>query len=97
MKSISLEQAYDLIKQCRAVDIEGRLIEPILFELEEEDKNEFLVLRWEEEYDGDLLDVEVVFEEGDNRMVEIDGRKLYLVDSDGAQEELILLREMDLE
>lgn len=97
MKSISLEDAYDLLKQCRAVDLEGRLMEPILFELEEEDKNEFLVLRWEEEYEEDLLDVEVVFEEGDNQMVEVDKRKLYLVSSDGTQEELILLREMDLE
>lgn len=97
MKSISLEDAYDLLQQCRAVDLEERLIEPILFELEEEDKNEFLILRWEEEYEEDLLDVEVVFEEGDNQMVEVDKRKLYLVSSDGTQEELILLREMDLE
>ena len=97
MKSISLYEAYSLLQQCRAVDLEGRLIEPILFEYEEEDKNEFLILRWEEYFEGEELIVEVIFEEGDNLMVEVDKRKLYLVNSDGDQEELILLKEMDLE
>lgn len=97
MKSISLHEAYNLLQQCRAVDIEGRIVEPILFECEEEDQNEFLILRWEEMYKDEELIVEVIFEEGDNRMVEVDRRKLYLVSSDGAQEELILLKEMDLE
>lgn len=97
MKSISLYEAYSLLKQCRAVDIEGRIVEPILFEYEEDDKNEFLILRWEEYYKREELIVEVVFEEGDNQMVEVDKRKLYLVNSDGDQEEIILLKEMDLE
>jgi hypothetical protein len=97
MKSISLYDAYCFLQECKVIELEGRYLEPHILSFEEESDNEFLVLQWEEEYEGDNFIVEVVFEEGDNQMVEIEGRKLYLVNSEGDQEELLLLREMDLE
>jgi hypothetical protein len=39
------------------------------------------------------LDVVVDFNEGDNQKVVLDGSSLILVNSDGEEEELILLRE----
>lgn len=97
MKSIPLYTAYCFLQEASAIDLEGRIIEPHILNYEENSDNEFLILQWEEDLDGENLVVQVVFEEGDNQMVEVDGRKLFLVNSDGDQEELILLREMELE
>ena len=98
VKSIPLYTAYCFLQECRAIDLEGRLLEPHILTYEEESDNEFLVLQWDEmSEDDEQVSFEVAFEEGDNQMVEIEGRKLYLVSTDGDQEELILLREMELE
>lgn len=97
MKSIPLYTAYCLLQESRAVDLEGRFLEPHILNYEDQSDNEFLILQWEEQVNEETLMVEVVFEEGDNQMVEVDGRKLYLVNTEGDQEELILLREIELE
>lgn len=97
MKLIPLYTAYCFLQEASAIDLEGRIIEPHILNYEESSDNEFLILQWEEDLDGENLVVQVIFEEGDNQMVEVDGRKLFLVNSDGDQEELILLREMELE
>ena len=97
MKSIPLYTAYCFLQEASAIDLEGRVIEPHVLNYEESSDNEFLILQWEEDVDGENFVIEVVFEEGDNQMVEVDGRKLILTNTEGDQEELILLREMELE
>ena len=97
MKSIPLYTAYCLLQESRAVDLEGRLLEPHILNYDDQSDNEFLILQWQEQVDEETLMVEVVFEEGDNQMVEVDGRKLYLVNTEGDQEELTLLREIEIE
>lgn len=73
--------------------LEGRPIEPTLMGYEDEDSNEFMSLSWEEEWEDELVTIEVVFVEGDNNKVELDGCVLSLVNSDGDQEEITLLKE----
>jgi hypothetical protein len=73
--------------------LEGRLIEPTLMGYEDNDSNEFMCLSWEEEWEDEMVVIEVVFVEGDNTQVEIDGCVLSLVNSDGEQEEITLLKE----
>jgi hypothetical protein len=93
MKEINLYEAYNLLQQCPVVLLEGRPIEPTLMGYEDKDNNEFMCLTWEEEYEDEPVVFEVVFVEGDNQNVELDGCKLYLVNTDGEQEEITLLKE----
>jgi hypothetical protein len=94
MKSeIPLHDACHLLRQCIGVLLEGRFIEPHLLDIEDDYSNEWLSLQWVEEYRGEELDVIVGFTEGDNQRVLLDGSSLILVNSDGEEEELILLRE----
>ena len=93
MKDILLHDAYNLIRQSAGVLLEGRFVEPHLFDIEEDYSNEWMTLQWVEEYDGEELDVVVDFKEGDNQKVVLDGSSLILVNSEGEEEELVLLRE----
>jgi hypothetical protein len=93
IRDILLHDAIHLLRQCSGVLLEGRYLEPHLHETEDEDTNEFLSLQWDEEYDGDELEVLVSFKEGDNIKVPLEGSQLTLVNSDGEEETLTLLRE----
>lgn len=97
MKTITLPEAYDILLQCHAVMLEGRIIEPTLMGIEGEDDNEFLYLFWDEDYVKDKLFVEVIFYEGDNQKVELDGSTLTLVNSEGQEEDIVLLKDWDAE
>jgi len=91
MRDILLHDAYNLIRQSAGVLLEGRFVEPHLFDIEEDYSNEWMTLQWVEEYDGEELDVVVDFKEGDNQKVVLDSSSLILVNSDGEEEELIVL------
>ena len=93
MKEISLYEAYDVLQQCPVILLEGRVIEPVLMGLEDKDTSEFMCLSWEEEFENEPCFIEVVFEEGDNNIVELDGCVMYLVNVDGEREEITLLKE----
>ena len=95
MKSLELYDAYYFLKQCKGVLLEGRFVEPILYEIEDDYENEFLVLQWDQEYDGEMYTVEVSFKEGDNQAVGLKGSTLVLTNSEGEEEELVLLKEWD--
>lgn len=97
MKEISLYQAYDLLQQSIAVVLEGRIVEPTLMGVQDDDSNEFMYLSWEEEFDNEDLIVELSFYEGDNQVALIDGSVLTLVNTDGDEEELVLIKEFDAE
>jgi hypothetical protein len=92
-KEITLQDAYYFLRQCTGVLLEGRFIEPSLLEIEDDYSNEWMCLHWEEEYDGEELDVVVSFNEEDNQKCILNGSTLVLVNTDGEEEELTLLRE----
>jgi alpha-ketoglutarate-dependent taurine dioxygenase len=105
-KEITLYQAYDLLQQCAAVSLEGRLLELNLTELDEEEwDSEFLYLQWEEEaptkwneeteeiLETEHLMCEVSFKTGDNRVCLLNGCELTMVGTDGEEETLTLLKE----
>lgn len=93
MKSANITNAYELIASSSAVLLEGRALLPELADLEYEPDNWFLKLRWHEFG----LDFEVVFLEGDNQEIQIEGSSLILVNDEGEEEEIILLTEIDAE
>ena len=93
MKSLQLYDAYYFLKQCTGVLLEGRFVEPLLSEIEDNYESEFLVLEWEDTQDGQELIVSVGFKEGDNQTIGLEGCKLFLTNSDGEEEELTLLQE----
>jgi hypothetical protein len=93
IKDIPLHDAVHLLRQCSGVLLEGRYIEPHLHETEDENSTEFLSLMWEEEFEDEVIDIVVSFNEGDNIKVPIEGSQLTLVNSDGEEETLTLLRE----
>ena len=97
MKEINLHSAYDLLQLSTAVVLEGRLIEPTLMGVQDDDANEFMYISWEEELDDEVLTVELSFYEGDNQIALIDGSNLTLINSEGEEEEFTLLREFDAE
>ena len=97
MKSISLYSAYSLLREARAVVLDGRCVELYHICYGDDSDNEFLVLQWEEEYEGELMMVETSFREGENQMVEVDGKTMLLVNVDGEVEEIVLLKEFQLE
>jgi len=93
MKEINLYNAYSILQQCSAIFIEGRLVEPSLLGYEESPDNEFMCLTWGDEHEDEQYIIEVAFLEGDNETVRIDGCKMYLIGTDGEEEELTLLKE----
>jgi hypothetical protein len=97
MKELNLYQAYDLLEQSVAIVLEGRLIEPTLMGIRDEDSNEFMYVSWEEEVEDENLIVEISFCEGDNQVALIDGSTLTLISSDGEEEQFTLLKEFDAE
>ena len=92
IKDIPLHDAIYLLRQCSGILLEGRYLEPHLYETDD-GSVEFMSLQWSEEYEGDELDVVISFNEGDNIKVPFEGCELTLVNSDGEEETLTLLRE----
>jgi hypothetical protein len=93
MKSLQLYDAYYFLKQCTGVLLEGRFVQPLLSEIEDNYESEFLVLEWDDFQEGQELIVSVGFKEGDNQTIGLEGSKLLLINSDGEEEELTLLQE----
>jgi|688.fasta_scaffold1313530_2 hypothetical protein len=91
MQDINLKEAYSILKLCKAIELEGRLLVPLLHEIDDDYKNVFLSLYWQEEHEGELLDLSSEFEEGDNQTCILNGSKLVLVNVDGQEEELEIL------
>jgi hypothetical protein len=93
MKSLHLYDACYFLKQCTGVLLEGRFIEPLVSEIEDNYESEFLILEWEDFQDGQEVVVSVGFKEGDNQTVGLEGSTLTLTNSEGEEEELTLLQE----
>ena len=91
-KDIPLHDAIYLLRQCSGILLEGRYLEPHLYETDE-GSNEFMSLQWSEEFENEELDFVISFNESDNIKVPLEGCELTLVNSDGEEETLTLLRE----
>jgi hypothetical protein len=92
IKDIPLHDAIYLLRTCSGVLLEGRYLEPHLYETDD-GSVEFMSLQWSEEFENEELDFIISFNEGDNIKVPFEGCELTLVNSDGEEETLTLLRE----
>ena len=86
-KTISLSDAYFLLTQCSVIELEGKLLEPQLYELTSEGKNEFLCLSWTEIIEGEEVFIVITFAEEDNKHVKLNGNVLTLISFDDKVEE----------
>lgn len=92
MNSISIDDARYYLSQCSGVLLEGRYIEPLVFEIENDYKNEWVVLEWDEQEGNEEGTVSLSFLEGDNQTVLLEGTKMTLISEDGGEEEITLLK-----
>lgn len=83
MKTISLNEAYDILENCSGVIVDDHVITyPSLFEVlneDDSDDNEFMFISWTES-DGE--EYYLKFTQGDNKEVTISGSSMFLYDSD---------------
>ena len=84
MKTITLKEAYQILEDANAVIIDNDVVlYPSLWELTDDETNEFLFFRWD---DGGL-EYTLKFCEGDNQEVKIVGSSMFLHDTDSDGEE----------
>ena len=78
MKTITLKEAYQILEDASAVIIDDDVVlYPSLWELQDDDTNEFLYFRWD---DGGL-EYTLTFKEGDNQEVKVVGSSMFLYDT----------------
>ena len=97
MKELDLVDAFNYLRLSDGVVLEGRIMEISLIGIENEKDNVFAYLFWSEEVHGEFVDFDVSFVEGDNEFVLIDGPYMTLINSEGEEEELLLLRQWNAE
>lgn len=84
MKTITLQQAYQILEDCAAVQwgSEDFLCVPALLPPNEDPENEFMYLNGE---DSEGQEYSVTFKEGNNQTVKVDGSQLILEDTEGEE------------
>lgn len=94
MKTITLKEAFQILEDASAVIIDdSTLVYPSLSELEDDDSNEFMYLSWDDEG----LEYNVKFDEGDNQEVKISGSSIFLIDTEGEENQITILTTKELE
>jgi hypothetical protein len=84
MKKITLKEAYNILENASAVILNDDVVlYPSLWELRDDETNEFLYFRWD---DGGL-EYALTFNEGDNQEVKISGSSMFLYDTDSNGDE----------
>jgi len=99
MKTMPLKKAYQLLENANAVIIKDDIVlYPSLWELRNDETNEFLYLQWEND---EGLGYYLKFCEGDNQEVKIVGSSMFLIDTDAQDEDdhtqITLLSPMNLD
>lgn len=98
MKTIPLQEAYNILKEASAIMVDDGnvLTYPILpdSDLEFSDENEFLYVTWTDE-EGQEYDLK--FTEGDNQEVTVVSSSLFLYDTEGDAIQISILTEKELE
>lgn len=97
MKYIDLYDAFELIRLCDGLILEDKILEPSLIGIENDPENEFLYLHWSEDIRGEIIDFTSGFQEKDNQEILVDGPYITLINTDGQEEELMLLKAWDVE
>lgn len=84
MKKITLKEAYNILENASAVIINDDIVlYTSLWELRDDETNEFLYFRWDDEG----LEYSLTFNEGDNQEVKISGSSMFLYDTDSNGDE----------
>ena len=93
MKTITLQEAYQILEDCSAIILDNVVTYPCLSDLENSDENQFLYISWEDEG----LEYNTKFEEGQNREVKIFGSSMFLIDHEGDECQITILNQQNLE
>lgn len=89
MKTITLEQAYDILDRSSAVIIDHVVTYPSLVPLDKTDKdNQFLYLEWT---DVEGREYNAIFTQGLNAAPKIGGSDLWLTDIEGNEAQITIL------
>jgi hypothetical protein len=94
MKTITLEEAYDILEECSAVIVDSAVSYPGLADLSGDDYNEFLYINWQ---DDEYLNYAIRFTEGENRSIKVSGSSMFLVDHEGDETQITILEPKQLE
>jgi len=98
MKKITLKEAHIILEKANAVILNDDVVlYPSLWELRDDDTNEFLYFRWD---DGGL-EYTLTFKEGDNQEVKVSGSSICLIDTNAKDKndytEITILTTKELE
>jgi hypothetical protein len=94
MKKISLAQAFNLLDQGNPILLDNNIVcYPQLSQIENNPDNEFLLFAWEE-YGRDYC---LKFNEGENEIVDISGKSMFLTDNEGDSIQIQILEPILLE
>lgn len=94
MKTITLQEAHDILTGCAAVIAdENALIYPSLARLTGEGTNEFLYLGWE----AKRFQNNMRFVEANNREIKVCGSSMFLTDHEGDEIQITVLEPKNLE
>jgi hypothetical protein len=94
MKTITLEEAFDILAECSAIVHDNVVSYPGLADLSGEDDNEFLYISWEND---EHLNYAIRFTEGPNRSIKVSGSSMFLVDHEGDETQITILEPKELE
>jgi len=87
MKTIKLEQAFEILEDCSAIIHD-------IADLSGDDDNEFLYISWEND---EHLNYAIRFTEGPNRSIKVSGSSMFLVDHEGDETRITILEPKELE
>lgn len=94
MKTITLKEAFQILEDASAIIVDDSiLVYPSLSELEDDELNEFMYLSWDDEG----LGYNVKFNEGENQEVKVSGSSIFLIDTDGEENQITILTTKQLE
>ena len=94
MKTITLKEAFQILEDASAIIVDDSiLVYPSLSELEDDELNEFMYLSWDDEG----LEYNVKFNEGENQEVKVSGSSIFLIDTDGEENQITILTTKELE
>lgn len=89
MKTITLEEAVQILSQCSAVVIDNIVTYPCCYP----DESMFLELSWEDDHNS----YGVTFHDADNQTITISGSSMFLIDSEGDENQITILCPQNLE
>lgn len=94
MKTITLQEVYQILEDCSGIVTEDHVITyPSLADLTGEDDNQWLNISWIDEGQ----DFDIVFIEENNKEIKVSGSSMFLEDEDGDEFQITVLVPQNLE